>query len=678
MMKLSIGIDTGGTYTDAVLYDFENEVVLGHGKALTTHDNLKTGILNALDALDPALCCQAEIAGLSTTLATNACVEGKFRHTRLLLMGIDRTGISRFGADYGFTDPDAICYLPCRTTITGKILEEPDWDSLRANAQDWFGDAEGCAVCELNGVRNGGVLEAQAARILSDEVGIPAVQASSLFGGLSSLERSASALLNAGLLPIMEEFLEAVKAAFSSRGIRAKLFVVRSDGSLMDLHYARNHAVETILSGPAASALGGSILTRQQQAVIVDMGGTTTDVALVQNGAPLLSKDGTRVGGWKTQVHSVFATTVALGGDSAIHWDQNGVMSIGPNRILPLCVLAKQHPEILPVLREQVRAVPAHTLPLHEFLVLNRPNWASLPMRETDKQLCRALENGPLSFQQAADAIGVDRYYFSSKTLEDSGVILRAGLTPTDIMHILGDYTTYEREASVLGGKFAASSLGVSEEALCARVYERVSKEVFFAIARTLLEQASPHFHKHGSDKTVQALLDLQWQLRNVQSPPLLNSLLQTSATLVGVGGPIHLFLPEAAKALKANYEIPPYAAVANAVGAVAGQMTASATAEIRTCEFSSASREAGNFEVLCESHAPRFFPDEPAAAQWAKEALRTLVDARIRARGGTGTFSYQFETTEMMAPVGVGTFKLGTRIQLFASTHLPQMKDEP
>ena len=155
-MKLAIGIDTGGTCTDAVLYDLENHTVIGQSKALTTHSDLTQGILQALDGLDPALCRQAETAGLSTTLATNACVEGKFRRTRLLLMGIDRKGIERYGAAYGFTDPDDICYLPCRTTITGQILEEPDWEQLRTHVREWFAGVDCCAVCEIHGMRNGG------------------------------------------------------------------------------------------------------------------------------------------------------------------------------------------------------------------------------------------------------------------------------------------------------------------------------------------------------------------------------------------------------------------------------------------------------------------------------------------------------------------------------------------
>ena len=266
-MKYAIGIDTGGTCTDAVLYDFDTGKVLCSNKALTTYDDLTRGILEALDGLDASLCRQACAAGLSTTLATNACVENKFRRPKLLLMGIDRKGIAKFGADYGFTDPDDIVYLPCKTTITGQILQEPDWALLRAHAKEWFSGAEGCAICEIYGMRNNGVLEKQAASVIQQEIGLPIVCASELFSGLSSLERAASAVLNAGLLPLTCRFLDAVSRAFQERNIHADMYLVRSDSSLMGLNYAAQHAVETLLSGPAASALGGSTLARAEHAL---------------------------------------------------------------------------------------------------------------------------------------------------------------------------------------------------------------------------------------------------------------------------------------------------------------------------------------------------------------------------------------------------------------------------
>lgn len=673
-MKLAIGIDTGGTCTDAILYDFDTGKVLGQNKALTTYDDLTRGILNALDGLDPALCQRAELAGLSTTLATNACVEGKFRRTRLLLMGIDKRGMKKYGASYGFTDPDDIRYLPCKTTITGRIDEEPDWDILRQNAAEWFAGVEACAVCEIYGMRNGAVLEKKAAQIIREQTGLPTVCASLLFGGISSLERAASAVLNAGLLPVTKDFLDAVTRAFRARGIHAEILIVRSDSSLMGMQYSAEHAVETLLSGPAASALGGSALTHAENAVVVDIGGTTTDVALVEKHMPLLTHDGIRVGKWKTLISGLFSTSFALGGDSAIRWDWKEDMTIGPDRVIPLCVLTAQHPELVDELRYQVQEVPAHTLPLHEFLTLARADWAqsALQLSEAERELCKTLEKRPLRVSQAAELLGVDKYQLNTKELEKTGILIRAGLTPTDIMHVRGDYTQYNRNASILAARFAASSLHMELEAFCDRIYEEISHRVFDAVSQMLLEHASPYFREHGMDDGMRELLRLQWENREKGGNTLLHYAFQSHAKLIGIGGPVHLFLPAAAAALGAECVIPECAATANAVGAVTGQTTYTASAEIRPHGLSPEDTEQGDYEVLCTGQEVKYFAEEQDALDWAEQMLRDLTEARVREQGAMGELSFTRDTKEIIG----GGYKLCIRIRVTASTCLRDTKE--
>lgn len=675
-MKLAIGIDTGGTCTDAVLYDFDTGKILCHNKALTTYDDLTRGILHALDGLDPVLCRQATVAGLSTTLSTNACVEGKFRRPRLLLMGIDRKGIERFGADYGFTDPDDIRYLPCKTTITGQIQQEPDWSILRSHAKEWFSDVESCAVCEIYGTRNNGILEKKAARILRQETALPVVCASELFHGLSSLERAASAVLNAGLLPLTQNFLEAVTKAFHDRDIHAEIYLVRSDSSLMGLRYSAEHAVETLLSGPAASVLGGSSLAKQSSAVIVDIGGTTTDIAMIENNVPVLSDDGIRIGQWKTLVKGLFATSFALGGDSAIRWDKHGSLSLGPDRVIPLCVLAERHPQILPVLEEQVFRVPSHTLPLHEFLTLNRTDWKILSLSEEAYRLCTLLETGPLSIQQAADVLEIDKYNLHTEVLERAGVILRSGLTPTDIMHIRGDYTQYNRQASIYAARFAAESLKMNLEQLCHEIYTQVSRKVFFSVSKMLLEHASPYYQKNGFDSGMEQLLELQWENRNSGGSSLLQYSFRSNAVLVGIGGPVHLFLPEAARALGAEYIIPECAAVANAVGAVTGQMISSKSAEIRPHGLSPEDEKECDYEAMYGGQTACFAEEEDAIA-WLTKHMKRDTESDLRAQGAVGPLSFHVKTDAITAPAYNGLVRIASRITVTAQTNLTLTKEE-
>lgn len=673
-MKYAIGIDTGGTCTDAVLYDFDSGTILCSNKALTTYDDLTRGILEALDGLDQSLCQQACAAGLSTTLATNACVENKFRRPKLLLMGIDRKGIARFGADYGFTDPDDIVYLPCKTTITGQVTQEPDWALLHAHAKEWFRDAEGCAICEIYGTRNHGVLEKQAAAIIQQETGLPVVCASSLFSGLSSLERAASAVLNAGLLPLTCSFLDAVSRAFQERNIHADMYLVRSDSSLMGLDYAAQHAVETLLSGPAASALGGSTLAQTKQAIVVDMGGTTTDIALIENGAPLLSEEGIRVGKWRTMVKGLFASSFALGGDSGIRWDKQGQLTIGPARMIPLCVLASREPQVLEILEHLLQRIPNHSLPLHEFLTLNRRDWRTVSLTEQERRLCTILEHGAVNIEQAAQMLGIDKYSLHTDALERTGVILRAGLTPTDIMHLRGDYTQYERRASILGARFVSASVQCSLEQLCERVYTEISHRVFLAVSRMLLEHASPYYQKHGIDEGMQHLLELQWDNQVSGGSSLLQYCFQSKTALVGIGGPVHLFLPAAAKALGTQCIIPDCAPVANALGAVTGRMTRTLTAEIRPHGRSIAADEntddIADFEVLYAGSL-RYFAEEPQAMTWLTQQMKQDAASDLRAQGAAGSVTFHVEQKDLTAPAYSGIIKLATHIRVTAESSL-------
>ena len=552
-------------------------------------------------------------------------------------------------------------------------MEEPDWDALRANAKAWFHDVEAAAVCEIYGVRNGGVLEQKAAEILTEETGLPVMCASVLFSGLSSLERAASALLNAGLLPVTNHFLNAVKDAFHQRGITADLMIVRSDSSLMSCEYSAKHAVETLLSGPAASALGGCALTGADYAVAVDIGGTTTDIALVDNYTPVLSDEGIRVGGWRTLVKGLFASSFALGGDSVIRWTLED-MTLGPDRVIPLCVLGARYPFLENILRQQIESVPAHTQPLHEFLTLACADWRDLPLGGRERTLCAALEEHPLSVQQASDLLHIECYALNTHTLEKLGVILRAGLTPTDIMHALGDFVQYNRTFSILGLRFAAASLGISPETLCEKVYERMQREVFFGVSRMLLEYSSPYYRRHGIDSGVQELLRMQWDARKTGGNTLLQYLFRSPAKLIGIGGPTHLFLPAVAQALGAECIIPDSAATANAVGAVTGKISVTGTAEIRPHGQSADNNIECDYEVLCTMQEPRYFSEEQDAIDWATEVLSQWTTARVREQGATGEISVQSDSQ----PIIAGAIKLCTRVIVTATTFVSLEKEEP
>ena len=581
-MKLGIGIDTGGTYTDAVVYDFEQGRVVDAAKSLTTKSDLALGIGRALDALDPALTRQAALVSLSTTLATNACVEGKGGRAKLLFLGVGRETLDRVGQRYGVGRPEELFCFPAGGSFDGKILPAPDWDTLMQETADWLADAEGLGIVELHATKNGAVCEKQAKARFAARYALPIVCGYELFSGLDAVQRGAGTLLNAKLIPIIREFLAAIKQALRTREISAPIVIVRSDGSLMSEQFSMLRPVETILCGPAASVLGGKRLSNRQDSIIVDIGGTTTDVSLVKNGAPVTAENGIHIGGWRTFVRGVFIDTFGLGGDSAVR-AENGRLHIDVRRVVPISLLAQRHPQIKDALRELLATERPHTQPVHEFYlrvrdIADRPGYT-----ETEKRFCAALAAGPLPIRDAAAAIDTDIYRLDVSRLEAEGIVLRAGLTPTDIMHLKGDFAAYDPEGAELAARFVMRCLHMPQEALdafCDEVYNAVKKKLYCNIVRILLMDKYPALRRNGLDGQMETLIAQTWDAFRRGDDGFFRIAPHTKATLVGIGAPTHIFLPDVARALQTECVIPEHAGVANAVGAIVAQV--SVTAEVR------------------------------------------------------------------------------------------------
>jgi N-methylhydantoinase A/oxoprolinase/acetone carboxylase beta subunit len=351
-MKIGIGIDTGGTCTDAVAYDFDSGNLLAKGKAQTTRENLSIGIGRALDMLPPEYIKAASLISLSTTLATNACVENKGGRAKLLIFGLTDEFIRRFDAEaqYGF-QYDSVRCIDTHGSADGLVVDEPDWDAVMSELGEWLGDADALSAAEVYANSNGAPCEKKAKKLAEELHGLPLVCASELTSDLNVLTRGATALLNARLLPIVREFVEAALSDFAARGCEAPVMVVRSDGSLMSAKLSLSRPVETILSGPAASVLAGRSITNRKDYLVIDMGGTTTDISVVRGGKPVMADKGIQIGGWQTYVKGIFVDTFALGGDSAVRV-KNEKLQLSPRRVMPICAASVRWPEIKTVLTQ--------------------------------------------------------------------------------------------------------------------------------------------------------------------------------------------------------------------------------------------------------------------------------------------------------------------------------------
>lgn len=632
-MRLGIGIDTGGTYTDAVLYDFETKTILHSAKSLTTKENLALGIGGALDGLPAELLKKAEIVSLSTTLATNACVEEKGGRGKLVFIGGDEDVILRTGQSYGLPDNNEIFFLDGEVDYRGQVTKEPDWDAFIEDSKKWISDADAVAIVQQLGVRNSST-EQKAKELISSVYGLNTICGYELFSDLNYIKRGASTLLNARLIPVIEGFLEAIKISLRERDIHAPVVIVRSDGSLMSETFTTIRPVETLLCGPAASVMGGIELTGEEDCLIVDMGGTTTDIAIVKDAVPVKAHDGVKVGKWQTFVKAVYIDTFGLGGDSRVLVDNTGTLSLGTERVIPLCIAAAKKPDMKRKLKQLSRSVRITHEPQHEFFLLVKDIEGNTRFDEDERKICQALkEQGPLIYAEAAVVLG--KKFFSSRIdrLEREGIVMRCGLTPTDMMHAKGDFNLFDADASLLALEYLSNRLQQPTTWVTDTVYDLVKERLYFNIVRMLLEDQNPDYKRDGLDYHMERLIRESWkQFKHPDPKQFLRLSFQMPASLVGVGAPIHLFLPDVARALGTKAVIPENAGVANALGAIVGNV--SATVEILV------KPDPDGGYIVFGKEGNSYTPDYQEALSIAMEEAKRAAVEEAKKRGAAGDLS--------------------------------------
>ncbi len=571
-MNLSLGIDTGGTYTDAVLVEHDSGRVLAGAKALTTRHDLALGIAGAIEQVfagAKAAGLQATpghvtLVALSTTLATNTLAEGHRGAVCLLLIGYDADLIRQFGFGRELATADVV-YVAGGHDELGNEATALDEVALVAAITARRDTVEAFAISGYFSVRNP-AHELRARRLVEDLTGLPVTCGHDLTSRLNSVRRATTASLNAHLILPLRDLIDSVQNSLAGFGIAAPLMVVKGDGSLVRAEWARQRPIETILSGPAASAVGAWHLAGRRDVWVVDVGGTTTDIAALRDGWPLLNPDGAQVAGWRTMVEAVDVHTVGLGGDSHVRFDGMDRLLIGPRRVAPLCLLASQYPEILPELRRQA-ALPRDKRgrDAAEFLLRGRSPGHRLPASDLD--VLARLATGPQSPAMLVQQTGNGLIHLRLADLEGRALVRRAGFTPTDALHVLGRFRQWDDEAAWLGASALAEAAGLEVEAFCEQVVESVAERVATELVGKVLadEAVIPNWDKEPAAR------ELLWRgLRGSQGRGLAVAL-ALRHPLVAIGAPVAAYMPQVAESLHTDVVIPDHAEVANAVGAVAG-----------------------------------------------------------------------------------------------------------
>ena len=649
-MTLVIGLDTGGTYTDAALLDTASGTVRATGKSLTTRDDLSIGVGGAIrrvladfdgDAGDIGL------VSLSTTLATNAVVEGVGGRVALMMIGFDEAALQR--ADLARAlGQDPAFFIAGGHAADGGQHTPLDEAAIREAVKATEGEVSAFAVAGHFATRNP-AHENRTRDLVRELTGAPVTCSHELSSSLGGPRRALTAVLNARLINLLDRLVAATETIMKGEGLSCQLMVVKGDGSLLESGYARSRPVETVLSGPAASLAGAAFLAGTDTAMVADIGGTTTDIALLQNGAPRLKPDGALVGGWQTMVEAADIRTCGLGGDSEVRpvgRGTSGGLTLGPRRAVPLSLLATQWPEVKDKLAEQL-AVVVPMATDGRFVMPLMPNGVPSWLTRSEARLAaKAIETGPASIAEIAGtqlALGaVDR-------LIGRGLLTLAAFTPTDALHVTGDFTGFDAEAAGLGARLMArQKTGVGQpiadtpEELAARTLSELHRRTGLA----LMDAALAHDGAGEGQASTNPLLADLYREEPAGSAGLVTLSLSLGAGLVALGASAATHYPHVARRMGVDLTVPGHAEVAGAVGAAAGS--------IRQRVMISVTQPAeGRYRIHLPGGPKDLGVMEDALAQ-ARDAASQLAEDRAR-KAGASAVTIDISEDIKLVPLGGG-----------------------
>ena len=571
-MAVMLGVDTGGTYTDAVLIKNDVEVIAS-SKSLTTRFNLAIGVGNAVSSVLKESGVSAKdivMTSLSTTLATNALVEGKGGKVCLVYIGFNAKDIERQGlADALRGDP--VIIISGGHDHSGNENSKLDLNTLRIEL-DKIDNVTGFAIAGQFATRNPSH-EKAARDVIREFTGIPVSCSYELSAKLGGPKRAMTAVLNARLIGMIDHLIGATESYLKSIGISSQMMVVRGDGALISAEQARKKPIETILSGPAASIVGASWLSNEKDALISDIGGTTTDVAILKEGKPKIDPDGAMVGGLRTMVEAVAMRTFGLGGDSQLHLNREGLkgeLSLGPRRVLPVSLLAVEYKKIVhDALDSALNSNKVNEFD-GQFLVPMTDNASELSDR--DIIVFNRIKNGPVPMSQAVKT-RID--LGSINRLLERGIIMHSALTPSDASHVLGTVNNWDSAAAqkslLIFGRMRTGS---------GEILSKDARELAFRIINQLTEQTSEVILETAFGEE-----DIDGKARDLARHILVKSGLNhhrniisldasINLPIIGLGASAKTYYGAVGKRLSTKTILPKHGDVANAIGAVVGQIT--------------------------------------------------------------------------------------------------------
>lgn len=645
-MPYILGLDTGGTYTDGVLIDVKTEEVASRAKALTTKHDLRIGVEKCIDALEITDCSEIRMVALSTTLATNAVVENRCGKTGLILIGRKK---------YEVLPTEYVEVLDGEMDIKGNIIV-PVSETQAAEAVSRLKEkVDAIAVSAYASVRNPQE-ELKVKKIVEENTDLPVFCAHELTGSLGYEERTTTAVLNAGLIGIIKEFIAATRTSLEGRGISAEIMIVKSDGSLMREEVALQRPIDTILSGPAASAIGAKHLTGMQDALVLDMGGTTIDIADISEGKIKTGDECAKVAGWRTKVHAVEISTHGIGGDS--HITIKDEISVGPQKAEPVCRVSYQHDnistEIAGILKDASLSWSEKEILSRCYCLINGNHIYNGDV--IHDEVMDLLKDKPHSMAFLRQQTNNDLNVVIEKMLRDKEINV-VDITPTDILHAMGRYNEWDTEAAVMRCEIIAAANDMKPNEFFNRAEQAVYKRIYTSCIQAIADFEQENIDI-SSDRAAKYLIN---KLFDKESNEFLGAGCKLNKPLIAVGAPVKAWIPLICRKMNADIILPEDADVANAIGSAFGEINEFAEGLVRKEK----GRRKYNLHLPTEKKS---FNSRKAAVEEAKCALQEIVREKA-CNAGCSTAEIIVETKDLyMNPFGEKRKKyIETRIKAYA-----------
>lgn len=559
-MKYVLGIDTGGTFTDGVIIDAESRKILKKAKSPTTREDLTGCIEKCIEALNFSDYSEVEMVVLSTTLATNSVVEGRESEIGLIIIGEE-------------IEDDLPCnnyvYIDGGHDSTGRAVMALDEETIRRAVHSFVGKVKAIAISGYFSIRNP-EHEQRARDIVAELCDLPVVCAHELTTSLGFQQRTITAALNAKLIPIITDLYQSLVDTIQKKDMHCPIMVVKSDGSINRIDMLKERPIETILSGPAASIMGAFNLTQAKDAIVMDIGGTTTDIAMIENSEVNINPEGALVGGWRTRVMAAEVYTFGLGGDSYLKIDSAGkYMSVGPQRVFPLCYMADRFPHLLSELEAASKDQKAIAInqKTDAFIFLKQAE-PEMKLTHQEQLILNSLQEKPHTLLYLARKLGIDPDFFPYGNLTKYGLLGHVSYTPTDVLHALGESSIWSREAAVLGAGVMARQLGMDQDAFLARAEREIVDCMAVALLQSLVYMEGNSFDIRNNDKSIL----VRKMLKN-DKDKYFDLTAKVRRPVIAIGAPVEAWLPKLKKVLDYELIIPEHAEVANAFGAATGNI---------------------------------------------------------------------------------------------------------